>query len=515
MNTSQSRTLVIVLVFSFIVALLFNLPAAAQTNAQVAKEVGPAKPDSPNWPQFRGRNCSGIAAEKANPPVEFGLEKNIKWKIALPPGHSSPSIWGDNIFVTGFDQDKKTFHTICIDRNNGTERWRKSIQPDSVEKVHAISNPANATPATDGRRVYSYFGSYGLACYDFAGNTLWTLELPVPSSSSFGVGTSPIIVKDLVILNRDDFKNPKLLAIDRVTGKIIWEQDQVPKSRATGWSTPVVWHNNLILHRQDEVVGYSTIDGKRQWSVAIESSGASTPVIGDNLLYVGAWMNFGETELMVEVPDFESLLGKYDTNRDSNISNAEFPDDLLIARRPELGESRIGDFPAKLFFTMLDGSKDGKLDAGEWQNARDLFKSFTKDHGLTAIKPGGKGDITATHVKWQVSKNIPEVPSPVFYKGKVYMVKNGGIATCVDAQTGEVVYRKRIGSRGSYYSSPIIAHNRVYIASNTGIVTVFQTGDKFKILASNSLGEKIYATPAVVGNDIYVRTTEHLFAFGE
>src|SRR5262249_44195965 len=114
------------------------------------------------WPQFRGPNSSGLGDGK--PPVEFGPDQNALWKTAVGAGLSSPIVWEGRIFLTEFDRAKKQFATLCIDRGTGKILWRRTITPEQIEKVHAISSPAAATPATDGERVYVYFGSYGLVC---------------------------------------------------------------------------------------------------------------------------------------------------------------------------------------------------------------------------------------------------------------------------------------------------------------------------------------------------------------
>ena len=155
------------------------------------------------------------------------------------------------------------------------------------------------------------------------------------------------------------------------------------------------------------------------------------------------------------------------------------------------------------------------LDGGEWQAALTWVAGWTKDHGLTAIELGGQGDITGTHVSWQVKKDVLEVPSPIASRGRVWMVKNGGIVSCMDARSGRLLYRNRLGAIGAYYASPILVGNRLYVASGKGVVTVLGTGDELDILARNDLQEPILATPAVVTDHLYVRTTGHLYAFGE
>src|SRR5215831_3363786 len=129
------------------------------------------------WPQFRGPNSSGLGEGK--PPVEFGPDQNVLWKTAVGAGLSSPIIWEGRIFLTEFDRAKKQLATLCIDRGTGKVLWRRTVAPEKIEKVHASSSPAAATPATDGERVYAYFGSYGLLCYDLEGNPKWERRLPL------------------------------------------------------------------------------------------------------------------------------------------------------------------------------------------------------------------------------------------------------------------------------------------------------------------------------------------------
>lgn len=483
--------------------------------ACVIQFVDTTKAAVANWPQFRGHNSSGIAAEGANPPVRFSPRENVVWKTALPAGLSSPCIWGNNIFITGFEPEEKKFHTICINRNTGIERWRSTIQVDTVENVHMFNNPANATPATNGEHVYVYFASYGLLCYDIHGKKEWALPLPIPKTK-FGTGTSSIVCGDLVILNRDELENPKLLAVTAVTGEIVWEKVLEPPRGASSYSTPVIWKDKLIVHRKKEVVTYSSVSGERNQSISIVTGGTSTPVLGDSLLFVGAWTNLGESDQVVEMPSFENLIEKFDSDQNSVISQKEFPDDFKVALRPEVGNVPGGDVFLKPFFaTLMDTSKNGSLEAGEWQHISDIIASLTKEHGLTAIKLEGTNNTTLAVVKWQQNKNVPEVPSPLYYHGRVYMVKNGGIVTCLDAKSGKLKYCERLGARGAYFSSPVVAQNRVYIASYKGVVTVFKTGDEFEVLAQNDLGEFISATPAVVEDNLYVRTEGYLYAFGK
>src|SRR3989442_10479082 len=150
------------------------------------------------WPQFRGPNSSGVGGGK--PPIHFGPGQNVQWKTAVGSGLSSPIIWAERIFLTEFDEASHALATVCIDRRTGKILWRRAVAVEKVEKVHQISSPAGPTPATDGERVYVYFGSYGLVCYDLDGNLKWERQLPLPLNP-YGAAASPIVAGELLVLN--------------------------------------------------------------------------------------------------------------------------------------------------------------------------------------------------------------------------------------------------------------------------------------------------------------------------
>jgi len=153
------------------------LPAAIvlSSSAAMAEKGGNAW-----WPQLRGPNSSGIGGGR--PPVHFGPDQKVLWKTAVQSGLSSPSVWKGRIFLTEFDRTNKQLATVCIDRRTGKVLWRRAVSAGEIEKVHEIGNPATPTPATDGERVYVYFGSYGLLCYDLDGNLKWERRLPLPGN---------------------------------------------------------------------------------------------------------------------------------------------------------------------------------------------------------------------------------------------------------------------------------------------------------------------------------------------
>jgi outer membrane protein assembly factor BamB len=190
---------------------------------------------------------------------------------------------------------------------------------------------------------------------------------------------------------------------------------------------------------------------------------------------------------------------------------------LTFTARPEI--ESVPDSQNYVAFKTVDRNKNGQVEESEWEWFRARVAEMAQDHGLLALRPGGdsaKPDGNSVKIVWRESTSIPEVPSPVLYQGRLYLIRNGGVATCLDAATGKVIYRARVGAPGAYYASPVIAGGRVYLASSEGVVTVLATGtDQLKVLSRNALGEDIVATPAIAGKAIYVRTLKNLYAFGD
>ncbi len=469
------------------------------------------------WPQYRGPSGSGVAVG-GHPPVEFAPGKRMLWKTPLPSGHSSPSIWENRIFVTAFQKETNKLEVLALDRGTGRILWRRTIPAKELEEVHPMSSPATATPATDGERVYAYFGSAGIFCFDLEGHPLWSVPLPVAHIVPHGSGTSLVIADDKVILNRDEVPDSYLLALDRHTGKVLWKQKQYmgeAERRNGSKATPVVWKQEVILHRRGEIVGYDLATGARKWWVRAETQGAGTPAVAADAIYVGTWFNTGEPDLLVPLPDFDSLLKQYDKDGDGTLSSREFPDRLLIAHRIGLDgvEGADNSRPSGSIFRDADTNRNGKIERSEWETYQKSFAAG-QQHGLLAIRPGGRGDVTATNILWKEPSGVPEVPVPLIYRDRLYMVAGGGIVTCLDAATGARIYRGRLGAGGAYFASPVAADGRIYFASSEGIITVIAGGDKLDVLARNDVAEPLFATPAIVGGVIYVRTPSLLYAFG-
>jgi outer membrane protein assembly factor BamB len=480
----------------------------------IALSLAVAAGDAPaSWPQFRGSNAAGVAADGVAYPVRFGPDRYL-WEADLgSTGQSSPCVWADRIFITGYDAGTKSLSTIALDRRTGNIVWQRKAPAPAIEKVHENGSPATGTPATDGERVYVFFGSFGLLCYDFDGKDLWKMPLPMPRTG-FGTGTSPVVAGDLVLLSTDYQPQPTLFALDRRAGAIVWKKE-LPRGRE-GYATPVVWHHDgvdeVIIHTMQRVAAYSLKDGAERWWVGVMSNACATPVVAKDRLFASTWMVGGEESDRVPIPSFDEMLKKYDKDGDGMISKSEFPDDLSILKRVDAGDLPGADVKFKMFFDQLDMNKDGKISRIEWAMVA-MFSKQVIEHGLFAIKPGGEGNVSKTHVVWREKKAAPEVPSPLYYRGRIYQVRDGGIVSCLDAETGKLIYRERLGAAGAYFSSPVAGDGKIYAASLKGTVTVFAAGDKFDVLARNDLKEPISATPALVDGIIYVRTERHLFAF--
>ena len=450
----------------------------------------------PFWPQFRGPSGLSIALQ-GKPPVHFGPGSNLLWKVSLPSGNSSPAVWGGRIFVTSFDKQK--LETLCVDRSNGAILWRQAAPASKFEPAHHIGSPACPTPATDGSRVYVYFGSFGLLCYDMEGKEIWRKPIPIPIVE-FGSGTSPVLAGDLVILNCDQDMNSFLLALDRVTGKEVWKTDRSEFRR--GFATPLVWPHDgseeLIVPGSLWLKSYDLKNGKERWTYRGTSRVAcSSPAAGDGMLFSASWNIGGDEGERITMPRFAEVVAEYDKNKDGKFSLDELPKGPIRDR-----------------FSQIDVNKDQLVTAEEWNEMSDAFAKA--ENAVLGIRAGGRGDITKTHLAWKQTRSLPYVSSPIYYQGRLHTIKNGGLASAYEAKSGKVLYQdERLGATGDYYSSAVAADGRIYVASQKGMVVVFEAADYLNVVARNDLREDVMATPAIAGNRIYYRTAGHLYAFGQ
>jgi len=222
--------------------------------------------------------------------VKFGPKENLAWKVAVPPGASSPIVVGDKLILTAFEDGKLL--TIAYSRTDGKELWRADAKAKKIEAFHPTEgSPAASTPASDGKKIVTYFGSTGLIAYDLDGKELWRFDLPVAETNNeFGSGTSAIVADGLVLLARDLSKDSAVFAIDLETGSQKWKADRKQK---TAYSTPTVWTDGgkkiLAVPGMTNLTGYDLQSGKELWVVnKMAAVACTTPVVyKDALLYSG------------------------------------------------------------------------------------------------------------------------------------------------------------------------------------------------------------------------------------
>jgi outer membrane protein assembly factor BamB len=423
-----------------------------------------------NWPSFRGPAASGVADGKEPTAVKWNAAtgENILWKTPLPGvAVSSPIVWGDRVFVstavssdpssgirTGLygdvepakDVSKHSWKLVALDRRTGKMLWER-VAHEGIPKTkrHPKSSQATATPVTDGRHVIVSFGSEGLYAYDIDGKLLWTKDLGVLNAGWFydpdyewGVGSSPIIWKNLVIVQCDIQKNSFIAAFDVDTGQPAWRtaREEIPS-----WSTPAIFEHDgraeLVTQATTFIRGYNPENGRELWRLGGNSEiTIPTPIVGPGVIIV--------------------------TNG--------------------------------------------------YRGVQPIF----------AIKPGASGDITlkgdATtneFIAWSTNRGGPYIPTPVIYGDLLYVLAINGVLAAYDVKTGQRVYQERVAGGGSFSASPVAADGKLYLTSEDGDVFVVKAGPKYELLATNNMSQVIMATPAIANGVIFIRGLKDVFAIGQ
>lgn len=480
------------------------------------------------WNQFRGPNGAGVADGFA-PPLNIAPSQ-AAWRTILPPGKSSPVLWANRLFLTGVEGSR--LMTLAIDTESGAILWKQPAPETPLEGMHRDNSPAASTPCADAGRVCVYFGSYGLLCYDHEGRELWRKPIPTPKSM-YGVATSPILHEDLLILILDDdadlpdskLSRSKVIALNKATGEPVWEAPR-PYNRGT-WTSPTIWKHadgtDLIILGNGRVYAYEPATGAEKWFVSgFAREPIAVPVAGNGQLYVAVAMQGGRGDESLDPEPFWTAMLHFDRDGDGRIGRDEITEDFTMPLRPELppGHSGFGiplpDDAARRrerqndIFGWRDKDKDGFWTEEEFTADMSVGRGRPS---LTAIRPGGSGDVTESHVNWNLHSGIPEIPSPIFHQGRLYLVRDGGVLSCVNTATGDVIYRERLGAAGQYSSSPVIANDHLYLCSERGTLTVVKCGDNFEVVRQVDLEDAVAATPAMDRDTLYIRAGEALFAF--
>ena len=458
----------------------------------LALVVESAEAQSPTTSYFRGDG--GRAAVDAQPlPDDLAAPGTLVWKAPLDSGHSTPCIVGARVFVTTFADGKLA--TVALDANSGKVLWKQPCPHTRLEAYHPTSSPASSTPACDGQRVYAFFGSYGLLCYDLDGKLIWSRPME-PFQDEFGSSSSPVLVDDVLLLNEDHDLNSFLLCVESATGKVRWQtpRDNFTRSYATPIIREVAGRKQVIVAGALELTSYDLATGKMLWSLSgLARIVNTTPAADAERLYVATWSPGGDTDARIAMEPWEVALKQWDKDGDAQLTREEANNKDVLDR-----------------FFRIDLDQSGKLNEFEWRKYAKVFELAR--NSIQAIRLGAASG-EPPQVVWHYDKGLPYVPSPLVYRGVVWLVKDGGIVTSLDAATGKVLKQARARATGGYYSSPVAGDGKVYLASDGGVITVLRAQGAWDILSSHDLAERTVATPVIDAGRIYVRTEKALYCF--
>jgi outer membrane protein assembly factor BamB len=430
-----------------------------------------------NWPQWRGPLGTGVAAD-GEYPVTFSDTENVAWKVKLPGrGSSTPALWGDRIFVScaigkspealGFRPGKMEKSNakdglLCYDMK-GTELWRKEIGAERAGQ-HANGSGSNPSPATDGKHVVAYYKSGALACFDVAGKELWKTNLQDRFSKDtlwWDLGTSPILVDDCVVVavqqsphGRADKYAPSAGGDERVDG-----------------------HSYLVAFKLDG--GDVKWNTPREYACAEESDQSySTPQVVeiDGKKVIVTW---GADHL---------------TGHDAGTGK-------LLWESGDFNPNNQRAWRTIASVVVSDGVAVVPYGRGEF---------------LAGVRVGGSGDITKSNRLWDIPKIAGDVPTPIIRDHKVYVINDKGGITCLALESGHELWKAELKrNRGKYYSSPVLAGNKLYNTREDGVIFVGEVSDTgYKDLAENNMGERIIATPVPIRGGLLIRGDEDLYMIG-
>ena len=464
-----------------------------------------------DWPQFRGPNCTGISESTKPLPVSFSSTDHVRWSAKLGDGIGSPVVAAGRVYTSGMSSDE-SIALYCFDARTGERLWHRDWATRSLPEIHKVNSHASTTPAADAERVYFYLSTVGLLALDAkSGREVWRHELPTPYFVfKWGAGMSPILFQDTVVFCQDDDLNPALYAFDKKSGKLLWKDDR--QDMAVNYCHPVICTNGqtseIVVGGTGMLIGYAPDSGKRLWYArTLLRNMKTTPVSLDGTIYI-ALQSSGIANQWLATAD-QSETG----NKDGKLTKLEM--------QAFVGEAKI---PAAFFrktFDRGDTNKDGFLEGEELDRAflnPDNFAGATyadpepADEFILAVRGGGRGDVTDTHVRWKrPTKYTDHIVSPLVVDDRMILIKGGGISTCFKVETGEPLWGpKRIQNECGYFASPVYGDGKIFVAGDNGYIVVLEKGPDLKILAKNDMGDAILGTPAIADGGLYVRTRSRL-----
>jgi len=377
-----------------------------------------------DWPQFRGPNAFGVS-DTTGLPTEFGPDKNVIWRTAVPPGHSSPVLSADRIFLTAFSEDQ--LYVITLDRSTGKILWRRELPRMRKQKLHNSNSPASPSVATDGRNAYAFFTDFGLVSYGSDGEERWRVPLG-PFDNPFGLGASPVLANAKVIQICDSETGSFAIAVDQKTGRTVWRVERPDMTR--GFSTPVLYRPKdgalqVLVAGTNRFVAYDVETGKEVWWVrGLTWQMKPTPIVAGDIAYVLGWAGGADQGNQAAVPSLAEILKLADANHDGKLSKQE-----------------LAGSPYQKDVDDADLNGDGFLEEREWEK---YSERRTLVNSVMAVRLGGAGDMTDKSILWRFYKSLPNVPSPLLYRNVLYLMKEGGILTALDPATGSVLKQGRL-----------------------------------------------------------------------
>lgn len=458
-----------------------------------------AAPGQTEWPQWRGPTTSGVAP-KANPPTQWSESQNIRWKIALPgKGTGTPIIVGNQIFLqAAIPTGKKGESTAEKNEASASPAPTPAPAPAQAEGERPRADRdggegggrrrGGGGGGRGGGRVEkpTEFQQFSLLAYDRTSGALqWqkSVREEVPHEGhhpDHGFAShTPITDGELVF---GWFGSRGLHCFD-TKGNLKWQKDLGKQRTANGFgegNSPALHGNILVVNwdheGEDFIVAFDKTSGRELWRTPREEKTTwTTPLIV---------MHEGKTQVIVcasnRIRSYELETGK------------------------QLWE--CGGMTANVIPTPV--SDFGLLYA---------ISGF-RGNSLLAIQLGKSGDLTDTDaIVWRHAKSTPYVPSPLLYGQRLYFTSgNNAILSCFNAKSGKALYtEQRVEGPGGFYASPVAAHGRVYLVGRNGTSVVLKDSDQYEVLATNTLADKFDASPAIAGNDLFLRGHQHLYCIGE
>lgn len=473
-----------------------------------------------DWPQFRGPNCSGISQGTKSLPVEFSLtdsdRKNVLWSQELGDSIGCPVVAAGRVFTSAM-VDEETVGLYGFDAATGKKLWERTWKTGKLPEVHKTNSHASTTPAADAERVYFYFSTLGLVAVDAkTGEDVWHKKLPTPFFVfKWGAGMSPVLYKDMVLFCQDDDLFPAFYAFDKRTGDLRWKDER--RDMAVNYSHPVICSTDkgdeIVVAGTGILVGYDPQTGKRLWKAkTLLRNIKTTPVVEDGIIYISL-QSGGIANQWLATAD------RSDTgNNDGKLSKEEM--------QAFVGEQKIPEEFFRRTFDRGDLNKDGVLQGQELDIAFLDPENFAgakfddenpADEYILAVKGGGRGDVTESHVLWKhPTKYTDHIVSPLVLDGRMFLLKGGGITTVFETKTGSSMRKvQRIPNTSNYFASPIAGDGKIYVAGENGVVVVLKNSPDFEVLAENDLGDDILGTPAIADGRLFIRTRSKLICVGE